>query len=54
MNLRKGGSCGKGQERMGARDTIKLKFLSGHALDLRNKMTLNFVWKENGAFNRKR
>lgn len=42
MNLRKGGSCGKGQERMGVRDTIKLKLSSGQGLDLRHKMTLEF------------
>lgn len=28
MNTRNEGSCGKGQERMGARDIIKLKLAS--------------------------
>lgn len=40
---------------MGASDTVKLKLSScGNRLDLGNKMTLRFVWKDNGAFNRKR
>lgn len=55
MNSRNEGSSGKGQERMGAGDTIKLTLSScGNGLDLRNKMTLRSVWKDNGPFNRKR
>lgn len=55
MNSRNEGSGGERQERMSAGDTKKLALSScGNGLDLRHKMTLRFVWKDNGTFNRKR